>query len=567
MTDSQDIQSLFSIERLQKDNGGGDYVYIRFPRTANRGEGQLIEPLSIVSSPKKLLNRLDDLGAQLPKVDRGEFIAMLVARLPDNAGILTVSTGWKGTHPERTFLLPDGVVGTASFGVVLTDAAKDKCVAADSAGTLEDWLITVAAPAAGSSIATAAILTALAGPLFTFSGLSEGFILNFAGRSSSGKTTANRCGASVWGNPTKILGWNATARGLAELAAAHNDLSLILDDAEQADENPKKRLQKLNEVTHTLTSGKGKVYSRVVSGDDRLPKLTFNCIVLSSSPRTIEADSRLQKRSRTDGDRVRLLEVEVPDGSLGGIWDSATGTNTDRAQLSEAIVAATAVNFGKVGRSWAAYLVERQKELADLLQVRIGEFRASVAPAAGDINRRICGKIGLLYAAGLLAREAGFLPWSDRQIFEATRSIYRAVIRSAFGDQLDPVLQVERLLSAIRSPKVLKLPKIGDAEVNSSLKCDGYIDREKARIYIRLDAFERVFYSSRVSRSAQERDEFFDFLTKANALKGAGATGSFTHDVRVGGRKQKFIVFRTRKLFSLVSKSDAETKHANRSEK
>ena len=553
MTNTSNLDTAYNIHRLQKDNSGEDYVYIRFPRTAGRDDGHLVELLSIVSQPRKLLNRLDDLGANLPKSDREDFIAQLVGRLPDQAGILTSSTGWKGTHPQRVFVLPSEVIGTATVPVVLTDAAKEKCVAVGRSGTTERWMASVAYPAMNSTIAAAAILAAMSAPLFAFSGLTEGFILNFAGRSSSGKTTANRCGASVWGNPSGVLGWNATSRGLAELAAAHNDIALVLDDAEQADENPKKRLQKLNEVTHTLTSGKGKVYSRVVSGEDRLPKLTFTCTVLSSSPRTIEADAQRQRKDRTDGDRVRLLEVQVNDGSLGGIWDRCDNDEHGSARRSESISAATSSNFGEIGHAWVRYLVEHQDTLEARVKGYIEEFRSVAAPSSNDIKHRISGKIGLLYSAGVLAAGAGLLPWSREQVYEVSRTIYRSVLTSAFGEQFDPMPYVAKLLKEIRGPGALNLPRVKNLR-DVSVKADdaGYVDRRNRRIYLRLNEFEEWFYASRGKQVAQERDQLLQALINVRALKAAAANGSITHDVRIGTAKQKMLVFRTVELIKVA---------------
>lgn len=72
------------------------------------------------------------------------------------------------------------------------------------------------------------------------------------GASSTGKSTALKVDASVWGNPTSYCRtWRATSNGLEGLAALHNDGLLILDELGQID--PKEA----GEAAYLLANGKG----------------------------------------------------------------------------------------------------------------------------------------------------------------------------------------------------------------------------------------------------------------------------------------------------------------------
>lgn len=546
--------SEFLIERLQKDGpDGSDFVWIHFPRTNGRPDGYLVDQLSVTSTPKKLLNKLEDAGADLPKgKERLTLIVDLIDRLPQEVGTLTNSTGWKDTGDSRSFILPNDTFGDPTKRIVLTDAAVVNCLARASLGSLDKWGETVAAPAIKSGPASAAILMSLAAPLLHWSSVREGFILNFAGDSSSGKTTANRVGASVWGDPDDILSWNATTRGLAELAAAHNDICLVLDDAEQADENPKKRLTKVNDVTHVLTSGKGKTYARMMG--DRLPGLSFRCLVLSSSPKSIESETKTAGRDRTNGDRVRLLELSVPPGKMGGIFLSYDGSATpqDTASLSDALSSAAKSQFGVVGRSWAAHLVRHQETLPKTVGEHIGAFRKSSAPFATGPHRRVADKIGLLYAAGRLAISAGILPWSEEQLAVVTRYVYEAVIESAWGNIFNPVLAVRALRRCLTkvSIEVLSVARLSEAKPRDGV--DGYIWKRKSRMYLRLEAFKRYVSLGSRQLTRQEYEEVVTFLTHHGALLRGGAATTLTRDIRIGSQKEKYLVFNSRKLRALT---------------
>ena len=82
--------------------------------------------------------------------------------------------------------------------------------------------------------------------------LRQSLIVCMCGASSTGKSTALKVDASVWGNPTSYCRtWRATSNGLEGLAALHNDGLLILDELGQID--PKEA----GEAAYLLANGKG----------------------------------------------------------------------------------------------------------------------------------------------------------------------------------------------------------------------------------------------------------------------------------------------------------------------
>lgn len=98
-----------------------------------------------------------------------------------------------------------------------------------------------------------AISVAFAGTLAGITGEDSGGF-HLRGKSSTGKSTALKVAASVWGHPaTYVRQWRATSNGLEGLAALHaDDGLLILDELEQVD--PKEA----GEVAYMLGNGQGK---------------------------------------------------------------------------------------------------------------------------------------------------------------------------------------------------------------------------------------------------------------------------------------------------------------------
>ena len=104
-------------------------------------------------------------------------------------------------------------------------------------GTLEDWKNSVGALATRHRLLRFSIATAFAGALLSLGGFESG-VFHLYGRSSEGKTTCLRCGASVWGSGADggyVRTWRATANGLEANLAGACDTLLPLDEVGQAE--------------------------------------------------------------------------------------------------------------------------------------------------------------------------------------------------------------------------------------------------------------------------------------------------------------------------------------------
>ena len=89
------------------------------------------------------------------------------------------------------------------------------------------------------------VAASIAAPLLHILG-ERTFIFYTYGRTTSGKTTALKLGASVFGDTDKVVrNFNGTTKGLAELAAVVNDYSLLIDEKQGADEKLRDNLIQL----------------------------------------------------------------------------------------------------------------------------------------------------------------------------------------------------------------------------------------------------------------------------------------------------------------------------------
>src|SRR5262249_56141833 len=96
----------------------------------------------------------------------------------------------------------------------------------------------------------------------------ETAVFNFSGTSSSGKSSVCLAALSLAGSPARAETLDLSRRGLAEMASDSNDLLMVLDDTEKADE--KELVNTIKSVVHVLPGGKSRRISR---GADKYPPL------------------------------------------------------------------------------------------------------------------------------------------------------------------------------------------------------------------------------------------------------------------------------------------------------
>ncbi len=148
-------------------------------------------------------------------------------RQPGEFASCTDRIGWHG----RAFVLPHETIGDDAERIVFQSESQMENtfrVKRDAA----DWRDRIGALCVGNSRLVFAVACAFAGPLLRPAGMESGGF-HIRGDSSSGKTTALRLAASVYGGPSYMQRWRTTDNALEAIAAQHCDSLLILDELAQ----------------------------------------------------------------------------------------------------------------------------------------------------------------------------------------------------------------------------------------------------------------------------------------------------------------------------------------------
>ena len=278
--------------------------------------------------------------------------------------------------------------------------------------------------AAGNSRLVFALSVAFAGPLADVIGEDSGGF-HFRGASSSGKSTALKAAASVWGSPdTYPRLWRATANGLEGLAALHNDCLLILDELSQMD--PKEA----GEASYLLANGLGK--ARASRTGTARQSARWRLLFLSAGEESLTALMARAGRKANAGQEIRLADIDADAGAGMGAFEVLHDQPTPAA-LALAVKDATLRNHGAVGVEWLRRIVADRSNLPDLIAAGIKHFVGENAPkdSAGQVFR-VAKRFALVAVAGELATHYGLTGWEEGEATRAAEKCF-AVWLESFG--------------------------------------------------------------------------------------------------------------------------------------
>jgi len=301
-----------------------------------------------------------------------------------------------GWLPDGSFLLPDihFAPDDRPRDILLTPQGRDSLLAPawTPSGSWAQWLSTVE-KVLEYPYMMIALYASAAAPILRLLRL-PGFIVDFSGETTGGKTTALRLAASVWGKPTDdfpttLYSWDSSIPWVENTAGFLHSLPLILDDTKRA------RSSKLiSDVIYAFCQGQGR-------GRARGPIPTWHSVLISSG------EGSAYGYSNDAGTRARVLNLAGKP--LGR--DPQEG-----AKLSEDLQYALAANYGHLGRRLIEYLVsnrENHDQLRKLFELSREEY-ATIAQSA--VGRRHAAHLACLEVAATIVHQLG-IPRPKRDPF------------------------------------------------------------------------------------------------------------------------------------------------------
>jgi uncharacterized protein (DUF927 family) len=289
-------------------------------------------------------------------------------------------------------------------------------------GTHKQWKDHVARYAVDNHQLTFVISAGFGAPLLKQINL-PGMGVNLVGPSSIGKTSANGCGASIWG-PASIqngcvVSWHGTLNSLEHAAARRNDNLLPLDELGAAN------ARDVGAAVYMLMSGRGK--TRMRRDSTPMPPIEWCVLVLSSSEVTLNDKMGEAGQTARAGQEIRLLDIPADMGAGHGVFQRLHG-QPDGAALADLLRRNTLTYCGTAGPGFIERLVDELAHDRDrfikALWLDIDKFLASDAvPIGADGQvRSAATRFALIAAAGERAQRWGIVPWKTGAATAAARN-------------------------------------------------------------------------------------------------------------------------------------------------
>ncbi len=248
------------------------------------------------------------------------------------------------------------------------------------------------------------------------------FIIDWAYRTSAGKTTTLRVAASVWGNPNEdepdaaLRSWDSTQVYIERAASILSGLPLILDETKRV-KDPRLVANVMYEVATGQGRGRGNVRSIA-------NMRTWRTVLLSTG------EAPAVSFTQDGGTRARCLEIR---GAPFGSTTPATAAMVNELNMT------IKGNYGHAGVGFVRWLLQHRNDWPRIEE----EYRATVAhyckhaPADADhaVVSRLAQYAAALHQAAVYAHVALDLPWEFEDPLDSLWADLVAEASDAAGEE------------------------------------------------------------------------------------------------------------------------------------
>lgn len=327
---------------------------------------------------------------------------------------MTARLGW---HDGEQFVLPDRTVTPSTadpeipvVGFQAKPEMDHRLLGSLAAtGALDKWVECIKALCVypvPTFLVYASFASVLLKPLEA-----SGFMINLNGTTSTGKTSALKVAASVWGHPLNLPGsWNSSSTARERRLGLLNHLPLIIDDTNQA-----RLREEVEQAPYQLASGQGRGRGTVHGMQQTV---TWCNLTISTGEQAIHG----MTGNHTDaGNLARTLEI-----GLKPFGEPSMRTGQFLTNLQSSL----AKHHGVAGPRFVQWLMEQNKlgELRERHQAIVDQLKEDLEN--DGVAMRQADAMAIVQLAGELVHEAFGFEWDVRQIIQPVWQ----VLCERFGD-------------------------------------------------------------------------------------------------------------------------------------
>lgn len=416
---------------------------------------------------------------------RNHLTSYILTQKTDARTRCVESTGWH----DRLYVLPDCTLGESEERVIY-QTTHGLVNTFKQTGTLEDWQENVSRLCRGNSRLIFAVSASFAGMLIGLVDC-DSFGFHFRGDSSTGKTTALRVAASVFGGKEYMQRWRTTDNALESLASQHCDAALILDELAQID--PKAA----GDVAYMLANGGGK--SRANRNGTARQRIVWRLVYLSAGEISLaEHIAQIGKRIRA-GQEVRLIDVPVDAGAGFGMFEALHG-HPNGAAFSRELNRVVGEYYGCAALCFIEQIQHHLDQIPGIVNAGRTAFTEQHVPegASGQVERA-AKQFALVGAAGELATRFGITGWSEGDAEQSARICFDAWIQNRGGvgnqEQSAMLAQFEQFFQLHGEARFTDWDRANDSHAPRTMNRAGYrrtsADGEQSTYYVFNEVFRK----------------------------------------------------------------------------
>ncbi len=333
-----------------------------------------------------------------------------------------------------------------------------------------------------------AFLMALVPALMLYLGVTaESFVVAFTGQTTTGKSLSTRVVLSISSRAAeKDLKSMNLSVGLAGQLGGYSGTALTFGDIKASREKGKSLAEKLQTLVFGIVGG---VVRETLDSKVSMPPEA--CAGVLSFEKPVVPFFEENGFELEDGDRVRILDVQVPDRDLGGIFELDPAS---ASLLAKSVEDALHNHHGVVLPYWVDFLGKQNVERAHQAVLKFGsDFDAMVGPLS-PLEARYMASVRWVYVAGRIALKSIKLKVVDRDTFESHFRLLTARLLKTFnaGDIAlqATVAQVKKALVVSTTFTLVEKGQKADPEecVNGFRR----MEAGKMCLFVRTDFIERI---------------------------------------------------------------------------
>ncbi len=404
-----------------------------------RKHEKIIPKDALLKDPMTCLAEMVNEGFGIIPSQKSSFIDFLSQVSPATRRRIVQTTGWHG----KSYVRPDIIYAESGLDEPLMLYPAPEANIYSVKGTKEGWDKAIEL-ASSSKIFVTCLCFAAMPCLMDMSGVSTGG-LHIYGESSSGKTTATKVAASIFGAYESFRRtWNATTNGLEMAAAMLNGSTLILDELSQGNAGDVfKSIYMLCNETGRARANK-ELQAREVKH--------WQLGVLSTGEVDLETKIAEAGLKAMAGQDVRMAQITINKDHFSDLHNYK-----DSYALTKAIEEGIAANYGHAGRMFHEQVVAHYDEIARDIKDDLKETRnklcSSYAGASNQISR-VAERFALAIIAGRLACNWGVFPFTADVVETSVKACFDNWIKQRGGvgahEDIEAVKLVKEFIHANR---------------------------------------------------------------------------------------------------------------------